>query len=161
MAEEHKSQTIQTVERLRAIADELEALAEEFPNLSWHRAFHKDLWNGDRETIHRSGCYYKVMVDKDNIGRATHVQVGSDQVSAHVELESLSRGIPVLYIHGLVQCTSQHDRDQIVEVVEMLPEHLRYPVYRRMARIHKKDREDKRQKKAQLLRELEELEGEP
>jgi hypothetical protein len=43
MTEEQKSHTMQTVEKLRAIADELEALADDFPNLTRYRAFHESL----------------------------------------------------------------------------------------------------------------------
>jgi hypothetical protein len=158
MTEEQKSHTMQTVEKLRAIADELEALADDFPNLTWYRAFHESLWNGDGQIVHQSGCFYKVMVDEGNVGRADRVWVGPDHASAFVELDSLSSDISVLYIHGLEMCHLPHLRDELVGIVQMLPEHLRLPIYRRMVQVRKEDREKKRRKREQLLRELEKLE---
>lgn len=155
---EQKSQTMKTIERLRGLADELEALADDFPNLSWYKAWQERLWNSDRATMHQTGCFYKVMVDEENVARATRVRVGNKHATAVVALENLSSGIPVLYIDGLGLCTLPHARDEVCEVVAMLPEHLRLPIYKRIAQIRKDSRKAKQEKLQELRRQLRELE---
>lgn len=159
MTEDGNTLTMETVEKLRAIADELESLADRFPHLTWYRAFHESLWNGNRRDLYQRSLYYRVMVDEANVGQATGVSVGPNHAGAFVELDSLNTDISVLYIQGLQLCKLSHTRDELVEVIQMLPEHLRLPIYERMARIRKKDRREKREKKEQLRRELERLEG--
>jgi hypothetical protein len=98
------------------------------------------------------------MVDEGNVGQAARVWVGHKQARAVVELDNLSTGISVLHINGLDLCTLSPTRDELVGIVQMLPEHLRLPIYRRMPQIRKHDGKKKRRKKEQLLRELEKLE---
>ncbi len=52
MTEEYESQTMETLARLRTLADELEALAGDFPSLTWYRGLSESLWNGYCLVLH-------------------------------------------------------------------------------------------------------------
>ena len=147
--------TQRLIARLRAFANELEALQDDFPHLSWHTAFQStSLWNGSRKD---SRGNRDIKFDPNNIGKATHVGTPRDGISASVELQNLSSGIPVLYIQNLRLCTLDHVYNQICKTVALLPEHL-HSILQQMTRIRAAASEKKRERKAQLLRELEELE---
>ncbi|MCP4537731.1 MAG: hypothetical protein GY832_11335 [Chloroflexi bacterium] len=143
------------IEKLRAIADALEIEQEAFPDISWYRALHTTMWNGGITTVDKTGCFYEICVDYDNIGRSTDISVGIHTAGAYVDIGPVRIG--TLRILGLDMCTLDHTRKRICNVVAELPEHLRLPVYKRMAQIRMEARRKKKEQIDELETSLREL----
>jgi hypothetical protein len=150
--------TQETITWLREIADQLEAIQDDFPELSWWHAFHEPLYNSGMVASH-DGCIEKDIV---NAHLGTHVRAGGPGrwarwISVYADAGVKGHMIQVLGIKDVEFCHLENVKARIMEAVSDLPNEAKWPIYRIMAARRRAHRREKHDRLMALRRELAEL----
>ncbi len=162
------TKTQDLVARIRAVADALESVADQFPDLYWAKAFDGSPWNPLKPMGDFSWSRESFMIDPDNAHRATvsygTVLDGTGRFDAFVEVfpEKGQRIlVPVVRILDLKLVSLDHVRKAAMAAADLLTGKPKRHLHCLISRAIRKNRERK-EREAQALRErLAELEGSP
>jgi len=154
-----------TIEMIRAYADALEGVKDQFPDLSWNGAFSGAFdgnpWNHLSTKIHGGD----ILVDNKNISRTTR-RIGNDSLSFYVEVPVHWRSFTrvILIRVGAIKnprlCVLNHYFKAMMQVADMLVGDPKRELHRIISAIRRRGREEKQEQVAHLTAELHRLQTE-